>query len=87
VIKLTKKDSNDGAIEIHVEGRLDAVGKAELAALVATCGPIRVVTLDLGGLRSVDSEGRECLIGLRQAGCHLRGGSLYINRLIEEVQS
>jgi hypothetical protein len=83
VIKLTAHTPGRGPSQIRVEGRLDAAGIASLRSRLDSLPP--GATLDLSGLTSIDREGAAFLIRLREAGVALRGGSLYITRLLEEV--
>lgn len=81
--------------EIRLDGRLDASTVPHLIAALDECraGPDQTISLDLGGLTSVDADGRGFLIALRAdgwgraGGCRLRGGSLYISALLEESRS
>lgn len=88
MIKLTKHHPNGGEVgmEIRIEGRLDADAVPELHDLVASCPAPRTVSVDLSGLVSMDQAGRSLLIALRESGCRLYGGSLYVNHLLKEVQ-
>lgn len=87
VIKLTRHQAGERGAVIRVEGRLNAEGVEQLQSLIAPDSQIDPPALDITGLTSVDAVGRECLVSLRQSGARLIGGSLYINRLLEEAQS
>lgn len=84
MIKLTTQQE-PGQDVLRLDGSLGAETVDELRRfLLAKNG--EVLMLDLGGLTSLDGEGRSLLLGLRDAGHRLRGGSLYIRRLLEEAQ-
>jgi hypothetical protein len=83
VIKLTTHTPPRGRTEVRVEGRLDAGSTKSLQDLLDSLPPD--TTLDLSSLTSIDREAGAFLIRLRESGISIRGGSLYINRLLEEV--
>ncbi len=70
---------------MRVDGRLDASAAAELNLFAAACGPPGQLTIRLAGLTSIDEAGRRALLRLREAGCRLIDGSLYVSRLLEET--
>jgi anti-anti-sigma regulatory factor len=86
VIKLTQRRTGERETVIHVDGRLDGDSLGDLLGLVRSRGSADAVTLDLSGLVSVDPAGQAALVALRAMGCRLLGGSLYVNRLLEEVE-
>lgn len=85
MVKLTSQQSSARETLIRVEGRLDAESLQDLRALLAPHRTLQAVRIDLAGLTSMDTHARDFLVGLRAAGCRLHGGSLYINRLMEEA--
>ena len=85
MLKLTAHRPAPDQLTIRVEGRLDADGGAELRVAAAAALSPAQLTLDLSGLMSVDEAGCELLTALRRDGCRLRGASLYINEITEEV--
>lgn len=85
MIKLTKKQSSQHETVIQIDGRLDVHTLHELRKVVESCDASGRPTLDLSGLTAVDLEGRALLVSLRESGCRLVGGSMYINRLLQEV--
>jgi anti-anti-sigma regulatory factor len=84
VIKLTKQRS-DSKVLIRIDGNLCEAVISELRNLVGK--ESGTLVLDLSGLTAIDPAGREFLLHLRESGHELRGGSLYIKRLLEESQS
>jgi anti-anti-sigma regulatory factor len=84
VIRLTKHQSLGNGVVIRIEGSLSGETVGELRDLIAS--EVRAGILDLSGLASLDAEGRALLLELRAHGHRLRGGSLYIKRLLEEAQ-
>lgn len=86
MIKLTKHQTPDRELLIRLDGQLTAQGLIDLRGIFDPAHPSTGTIVDLSGLTSVDSEGRAFLIRLRDAGVRLQGGSLYIKRLLEEVQ-
>jgi anti-anti-sigma regulatory factor len=84
VIRLTKHQSLGNGVVIRIEGSLSGETVGELRDLIAS--EVRAGTLDLSGLASLDAQGRALLLELRGHGHRLRGGSLYIKRLLEEAQ-
>ena len=87
MIKLTKSNPTATHTAIRVEGELTAQTLPQFRGLLAGPSPSipNTVTIDLSGLMTIDHEGRGFLIGLREAGYQLVGGSLYIKQLLEEV--
>jgi hypothetical protein len=83
VIRLTTHTPIGGPAEVKIEGRLDAGSIQSLQDLLDSSPPN--TTLNLSGLTSVDRDGGVFLIRQRESGVTLRGGSLYINRLLEEA--
>lgn len=87
MIRLSTLRPTEGELVIRIEGRLDARSVAELRRLAEPlANDASSVTVDLSGLVSLDAAGQSCLVGLRAAGCRLLGGSLYVNRLLQEVE-
>lgn len=86
MIRLTKHQPAAHETLIRVDGRLDAAGVAEFQRLLAADQPDPTLSIDLTGLTSIDAEGRRFLFDLRHDGCRIVGGSLYIKRLLEEIQ-
>jgi len=75
--------STDGqTAEVRLEGRLEAIGVADLRDSCRSAGlPLR---LDLSGLRSADEVGIHALRLLRAQGVEFRGVSPYIGELLRE---
>ena len=86
MIKLTKQETPGRDLLIRLDGQLTAEGVIDLRGLLNPAPPFTKTTVDLSGLTSLDSDGRAFLIRLRDAGVRLQGGSLYIKRLLQEVQ-
>jgi ABC-type transporter Mla MlaB component len=86
VIRLSKTKLGSGQIEVRVDGRLDAETVAALAAFIENLTPAAQISFDLSGLASLDAAGVRALIELQIAGHRLKGGSLYVNRLLKEAQ-
>jgi len=86
-MKLTTHRLTDRDVAIRIEGRLESRDLHDLETLIFRTPPDTRLVLDLSGLISLDDGGREFLVRMRRSGCHLRGGSLYITRLLEEVTS
>ncbi len=84
MFRITRERASEQETILRVDGRLDAGAVPELHALVEMCRASARITLSLAGLTSVDQAGKACLIDLRQTGCRLVRGSLYINRLLQE---
>lgn len=84
MIRLTKLNPNDQEAIIRIDGRLDAESLAELRQAMATSG--HVAAIDLVGVTALDAVAGRFLIGLRDAGCRLFGASLYVSRLLEEIE-
>lgn len=84
MIKLTTQ-REPGQDVLRLDGSLGVETVGELRRFLRE-GSRGVFTLDLGGLTALDSEGRSLLLGLQGEGHRLRGGSLYIRRLLEEAQ-
>lgn len=87
MIKLTKHATKEGETVIRVEGHLDAAALDEFRVLLDPCPEGAVASIDLTGVRALDADARRFLVKLRERGCRLVGGSLYINHLLEEVKS
>ena len=83
MIKLTTHLPVGGPAEVKIEGRLDAGSIQSLQNLLDSSPPN--TTLNLSGLTSVDRAGGAFLVRQRESGVTLRGGSLYITQLLEEV--
>lgn len=86
-MRLTTEMTGDGQLTIRVEGRLGRDDVAELQALVGSENQGAGTTIELSGLTSADPDGRAALARLKQAGCRLVGASLYLHKLLEEVES
>lgn len=85
VIKLTRYQAGPDEF-LQIDGILTGATITELRRAVrADDGPGLV--LDLDGLTALDPAGRDLLVELRGRGCRLRGGSLYVRRLLEETSS
>ncbi|MBL8991480.1 MAG: hypothetical protein JNJ48_07875 [Phycisphaerae bacterium] len=80
MVRLTSDNAAGRAPVIRVEGTLDAGSVAELVRLVGQ-GP---ADIDLEGVMAIDRPARSALLDLRRRGVGLRGGSLYIARLLRE---
>lgn len=87
MMKLTTHQPNEREIVIRADGRLCEEAAEECRALLRALPRELAITLDLSGLESVDRAGLALLVELRSAGSRLRGGSLYINRLLQEGAS
>ncbi len=85
MIKLTKHQCNAREIVVRVDGGLTAETLGELHGMLGPEWAGRTATVDLSVVTSLDAEGREFLIELRNAGCRLVGASLYIKQLLEEA--
>ncbi len=85
VIKLTKKLAAENRTQIRIEGALCAETVRELLGMLGDQAAAASTTLDLSGVASVDREGRELLLKLRQSGYALVGASMYLKRLLQEV--
>jgi hypothetical protein len=83
MLKLTSQTSPRGERIITIEGALTAETVGQLSTL--TDGSTQPFTLDLAGITMLDKAGQLMLLRLRRAGSRLVGGSLYIQRLLEEV--
>ncbi len=86
MIKLTKQETPDRELLIRLDGQLTAESLIDLRGVLDPAPSSTKTTVDLSGLTSVDPDGRAFLIRLRDAGVRLQGGSLYIKRLLQEVQ-
>jgi anti-anti-sigma regulatory factor len=84
VIKITQSNPSNREAVIRIEGRLDVESVTELCAIVRQSEG-QAVCLEISGLDSIDRAGGRCLARLRDSGCRVAGGSLYIRRLLEEV--
>lgn len=88
MVKLTRTAGESNGIVIRVEGSLDAESAGELERLCGLPSPnLSDRTLELSGLRSADRAARSALARLRAGGWRFRGTSLYLRRLLEEVES
>lgn len=85
MVKLTKHQPSPSQTVIRVDGRLDARAVGEFRGLLESLPAAASIAVDLQGLTSVDPDGLAFLISLRETGCRLLGGSMYINKLLEEV--
>lgn len=84
-MKLSKQPGSGGAV-VRIEGRLDSSALHILAELLDSDPSSPPPSIDLSGLSSIDRAARDALIGLRQRGLRLAGGSLYINQLLQEIE-
>ncbi len=83
MLKLSHELGPDRRSIVRLEGVLTQDTVAQLSSYV--CSITDQPTLDLGGLTGIDAAGREALLRFRSTGSRLRGGSLYIQRLLEEA--
>ena len=68
--------------EIRLEGRLEAIGVADLRESCRSAGvPLR---LDLSGLQSADEAGIDALKFLRAQGVEFRGASPHVRELLKD---
>lgn len=87
MIRITKEESAGHGVVFRVEGKLDAEGVRELKNLIASSGGRSPLAIDVSGVTSIHVEGSTFLKELRQSGCRLFGGSIYLNRLLGVVES
>jgi anti-anti-sigma regulatory factor len=72
---------------IRIEGALDARSAPDLERLIECLPTDRPRFLDLSGLTQIDAPGRDAIVRAARAGVQVRGGSVYIRRLLEEAMS
>jgi len=87
LIRITKEEVASRGIAFRVEGVLDAEGVGEFRSIIATSGAEIPFAIDVSGITSIQPAGSSFLQELRQAGCRLSGGSMYLNRLLGVVES
>jgi anti-anti-sigma regulatory factor len=87
LIRLTSQRVDEGEFLVRMDGELTAETLHQFLGVLESAQPRPHITIDLSGLRSLDAEGRGLLLGLREAGCRLVGGSMYVNHLLEEAHS
>ncbi len=85
VIRISKQIRSDQTTLVQIHGRLDEHTLPELDGVLGVRDGSGLI-LDLSGLVSMDLIGRDRLVVLRDAGATLIGGSLYINKWLEEAQ-
>lgn len=85
MFKITTSQSASGEPEVRVEGRLDDAAVLALARVVEQAGSR--VTLDLSDVMALSDAARRFVSGVQSRGGKLKGGSLYIKRLLGEARS
>jgi hypothetical protein len=74
------------ALDAHIASSLHAAPNDEAEGNHAPPSARTRVTLELAGLTAIDRAAGKYLKSLSNKGCRLEGGSLYIRRLLEEVE-
>lgn len=69
---------------IRIEGRLERLALAELRRALRKSRASPHLTLDISGITSLDDEAVRALARFQGAGLRLRGGSMYLNRRLQE---
>lgn len=85
MFKITTSQLESGEVEIRTEGRLDDAAVLALARAVEQAG--ERVTLDLSDVTALSEAARRFVSGIQSRGGKLKGGSLYIKRLLGEARS
>ncbi|MBX3389826.1 MAG: hypothetical protein KF691_10280 [Phycisphaeraceae bacterium] len=85
MFKITTSRSASGEPEVRVEGRLDDAAVLALARAVEHAG--EKFTLDLSDVTALSEAARRFVSGIQSRGGNLKGGSLYIKRLLGEARS
>jgi anti-anti-sigma regulatory factor len=85
-IRLSVGQPQQGKLVVRIDGRLNAATVSQAQEFMARTPESKpgALIIDLGGLLSLDADGRQFLLSLKAAGCRLSGGSLYIDRLLME---
>ncbi len=81
MLRLTRTMNAANQPLLRLDGRLAAGDLDELRRAIA---PHERPVIELAGLVAADGDAIRALRALRDRGCRLTGGSLYINSLLEE---
>lgn len=87
LIRITKQQAPGQDVVFRVEGTLGADGVREFRGIIASSDVRAPFTVDVSGIVGVQPAGSAFLKELKQAGCRLTGGSMYINRLLGVIES
>ncbi|MBX3379009.1 MAG: hypothetical protein KF805_02855 [Phycisphaeraceae bacterium] len=87
MFKLTTAKQESGDVEIRLEGRLDDSAVAALSQTLEQIGVHARVTLDLANVTALSDAARRFVSAVRGRGGKIKGGSLYITKLLGEAQS
>ncbi len=88
MLRITRIDETQRRTTLRLEGRVTARELPELRAVCETCAAeARQLSLDLSGLRFVDSPAASALAALGREATTLVGASAFVKLLLEEVST